>query len=172
MGESLLDDIGPASISSSIDDIKYGPDLTPQQLKQLKDIVKRHRSIWEKTDGVVDEAPENWMKIRLKEGADLKSKGVYRLGSKDKAVVDELFDKLRAEGKMSPSRSGNPIGWGVFVVRTGRPGDKGRVVVDTRGLNAAAVDDAYPLPRQEDIMSKIRWKLFISQVILPTIGRT
>jgi hypothetical protein len=102
------------------------------------------------------------MKIRLKEGADLKSKGVYRLGSKDKAVVDELFDKLRAEGKMSPSRSGNPIGWGVFVVRTGRPGDKGRVVVDTRGLNAAAVDDAYPLPRQEDIMSKIRWKLFIA----------
>jgi len=52
----------------------------------------------------------------------------------------------------------NPVGWGVFVVRTGRPSDKGRVVVDTRGLNAATEDDAYPLPRQDDVMGKIRWR--------------
>jgi len=142
MGESILDDIGPGEISSSIDDIKFGPDLTPDQLLELKELVKRFRAIWEKTDGVVDEPPENWLKIRLKPGADLKSKGVYRLGSKDRAVVDELFDKLTAEGKMSRSKGANPVGWGVFVVRTGKPGDKGRVVVDTRGLNAAAEDDA------------------------------
>jgi hypothetical protein len=102
------------------------------------------------------------LKIKLKPGANLKSKGVYRLGAKDRAVVDELFDKLTSEGKMSKSKGGNPVGWGVFVVRTGKPGDKGRVVVDTRGLNTAAEGDAYPLPRQEDVMAKIKWRLVIA----------
>jgi len=48
MAESLFDDIGPPEITSSIDDIKYGPRLTPEQLQQLKDLVARHRTIWEK----------------------------------------------------------------------------------------------------------------------------
>jgi hypothetical protein len=87
---------------------------------------------------------------------------VYRLGKKDRELVDELFDKLTREGKMCRTKSSNPVGWGVFVVRSGRPGDKGRVVVDTRGLNAVTEDDAYPLPRQEDVLSKIRWNLFIA----------
>jgi hypothetical protein len=125
MGESILDDIGPPPIGSSIDDIQYGSDLSDEQLRRLKELVRRHRKIWEKTDGVVDEPPEDWLKIRVKEGADLKSRGVYRLGAKDREVVDELFDKLIAEGKMSKCEGINPVGWGVFVVRTGRPGDKG-----------------------------------------------
>jgi hypothetical protein len=162
MGESILDDIGSHDIGSSIDDIHYGPNLTANQLAKLKDIVRRHRAVWEKSDGVVDEPPEDWLRIKLKKDANLKSKGVYRLGAKDKIVVDELFDKLIAEGKMSKCTEPNPVGWGVFVVRTGKPGDKGHVVVDTRGLNAASEDDAYPLPRQEDVMSKIRWKMFVA----------
>jgi hypothetical protein len=162
MSESILDDLGPPDISSSIDDIKYGPDLSPEQLQELKELVARHRRIWEKTDGVVEEPPEHWLKIRLKPGPDLKSRGVYRLGRKDRELVDELFDKLTIDGKMSRSTSANPVGWGVFVVRSSKPGDKGRVVVDTRGLNAVTEDDAYPLPRQEDVMAKIRWNLFIA----------
>jgi transposase InsO family protein len=162
VSDSILDDLGFSEISSSIDDIKYGPDLTTEQLQQLKDLVARHRAVWEKTDGVVNEPPEDWLQIRLKPGADLKSRGVYRLGRKDRELVDELFDKLTREGKMTRTRSANPVGWGVFVVRSGKPGDKGRVVVDTRGLNAATEDDAYPLPRQEDVMARIRWNLLIS----------
>jgi len=147
LGESILDDIGPPKVGSSIRDIKYNPDLTPEQLARLKDLVARHRAVWEKSDGVVDEPLEDWMRIKLKKDANLKSRGVYRLGAKDKVVVNELFDKLIAEGKMSKCTEPNPVGWGVFVVRTGKPGDKGQVVVDTRGLNTAAEDDAYLLPR-------------------------
>jgi len=134
MEDSILDDIGPPEITCSIEDIKYGPDLTPEQLQQLKDLVARHRKIWEKTDAVVEESPDDWMKIRLKPGADLKSRGVYRLGRKDREIVNELFDKLTREGKMRRTKSANPVGWGVFVVRSNRPGDKGRVVVDTMTL--------------------------------------
>ena len=45
MTDSILNDIGPPEITSSIDDVKYGPDLTPEQLQQLKDLVARHRKI-------------------------------------------------------------------------------------------------------------------------------
>jgi hypothetical protein len=76
--------------------------------------------------------------------------------------VDELFNKLTMEGKMARSRNANPVRWGVFVVRSSKPGDKGRVAVDTKGLNAATKDNAYPLPHQEDVMAKIRWNLFIA----------
>jgi len=98
--DSILNDIGPPEITSSINDIKYGPDLLPKQLQQLKDLVTRHRKIWEKMDRVVDEFPDDWMKIRLKSGADLKSRGLYRLGRKHRELVDELFDKLTREGKL------------------------------------------------------------------------
>ena len=87
------------------------------------------------------------MKIRLKSGADLKSRGVYRLGPRDRELVDELFDKLTREGTMRRTKSANPVGWEVFVVRSNRTGDIGRVVVDTRSLNTATEDDAYSLPR-------------------------
>jgi hypothetical protein len=43
MSESILDDIGPPDITSSIDDIKFEPDLDPDQLQKLKDLVVRHR---------------------------------------------------------------------------------------------------------------------------------
>jgi hypothetical protein len=87
MGESILDDIGTPDIGSSINDIHYGPNLTPSQLARLKEVVIRHRTVWEKSDGVVDEPPEDWLKIKLKKNANLKSRGVYRLGTKDKLVV-------------------------------------------------------------------------------------
>ena len=76
--------------------------------------------------------------------------------------MDETFDKLRTSGKLQDG-SGGPIGWGVFVVRNrGKPNDKGRVVVDTRGLNSITEDDAYPLPRQEDLLSNVKGKPYIT----------
>jgi hypothetical protein len=158
MADSILDNVGTPDITSSIDNIKIAPDLTEHQKKMVWDLVKKHRSIWERTDGVVDELEEDWMKIRIKPGASIKSRGVYRLGSRDRQTVDEVFDKLRREGKMVRSR-GSPTGWGVFVVRSkNNINDKGRVVVDTRGLNAVAEDDAYLLPRQEDMRGKVKGK--------------
>ena len=76
--------------------------------------------------------------------------------------MDEIFNKLRQTGKMSRSR-GSPYGWGVFVIRRPSiPGDKGRVVINTCGLNIVAEDNAYPLPRQEDLLKAVKGNRFIA----------
>jgi hypothetical protein len=45
MGDSILDDIGTPDIGSSIRDIKYGPDLTSEQLSKLKGVVEHHHAV-------------------------------------------------------------------------------------------------------------------------------
>jgi len=165
VGSSILDDsLGDQRpISSFIDDIRISPTLPEGQKQRLKAVVTQFRSVFERTDGTVDEPEDNWLKIKIKEGAEVpKPKGVYRLGKKDREVVDRLFDRLRREGKMSRS-AGSPYGWGVFVVwNRNDPNDKGRVVVDTRGLNAITEDDNYPLPYQEDLLHFVKGKGFIA----------
>ena len=75
---------------------------------------------------------------------------VYKLGNRDKALVDETFDKLHAEGKMDWAKSFTPTGYSVFVVyrttiaKDGSISRKGRVFVDLRSHNKIAVKDTYP----------------------------
>src|SRR5271170_4436632 len=100
------------------------------------------------------------MQIRLKDGVAIsKSKRVYRLSDKDKALVNETFNKLIAAGKLLKSKNFTSYKWRVFIVRSRtKPKDKGRVVVDTRGLNQITEDDAYSLPRQESLLSFVKEK--------------
>jgi hypothetical protein len=65
---------------------------------------------------------------------------------------------MHKEGKLGWTKRG-AIGWPVFVVWNN---GKGRVVVDIRGLNANTMMDAYPMPRQEDIMQGISGKYWLS----------
>jgi hypothetical protein len=99
------------------------------------------------------------MQLPLKEGAVIESKGRYRVSKRDEAVIDEVFGKARADGRMSEAQGTIPTGWPVFVVwQKG----KGRPVVDLRGLNALVVPDAYPLPRQDEILEFLRGMHWIS----------
>jgi len=103
------------------------------------------------------------MQIPLKPGAVLDSKGRYRVSKRDEAAIDELFDKARADGRLSAAEGVVPVGWPVFVVwKNG----KARPVVDLRGLNEQTVMDAYPLPRPDDITGRIKGKRKISLVDL------
>src|SRR5579859_561930 len=103
------------------------------------------------------------MQIPLKPGTILDSKGRYRVSKRDEAAIDETFDRARADGRLSAVEGVVPVGWPVFVVwKNG----KARPVVDLRGLNEQTVMDAYPLPRLEDVMSRIMGKYFIALVDL------
>ena len=74
-----------------------------------------------------------------------------------------MFDKARADGRLSAAEGVVPVGWPVFVVwKNGKP----RPVVDLRGLNEQTVMDAYPLPRPDDVTARIKGKRKISLVDL------
>ena len=96
---------------------------------------------------------------------------VYPLSSDARALVDEKFDKMHTQGKMSWTIEPSPFTFPVFVVwktvyegSEKTPRRKGRVVVDIRGLNKITVADNYPLPLQSDIVSSVQGCTHISVV--------
>lgn len=90
---------------------------------------------------------------------------VYPLGVKDREFLDETFDKMHREGKLEWMRKPTPFACPCFVVwKTVDGKRKGRVVIDLRALNKNVLADAYPLPRQEEIVRRIRGKRFMSVV--------
>jgi hypothetical protein len=94
------------------------------------------------------------MRITLRPGAELPNKGPYNNSAKDRGLIDTSFDRYHAEGKMGSSRQGEALAASpAFVVWQK---DKGCVVMDVRGLNAASNEDPYPMPRQEDILQSMK----------------
>ena len=81
------------------------------------------------------------MRIPLKsdwESRVPKTARVYPLSNESKAVVDQTFDKLHKQGRLSWTAESTPFSFPVFVVWKTMPDGKrkGRAVVDIRGLNA------------------------------------
>jgi Reverse transcriptase (RNA-dependent DNA polymerase)/RNase H-like domain found in reverse transcriptase len=151
---------------------KFGPeavhvnttdDITQEQIDALRAVVAEFPELWEDRIGRVIQPEEDWMQIPLKPGAVLDSKGPYRVSKRDEAAIDEVFDKARADGRLSATEGVCPVGWPVFVVwKNG----KARPVVDLRGLNEQTVMDAYPLPRPEDVTGRIQDKYYVAIVDL------
>lgn len=151
----------------------YGTD---HQALAYQDIVNSFPNLW-KDRGVVNLPPDQWMPVPLVNdwniaGAKLAHK-VYPLSPEDKKLVDEKFDAMHEQGRMSWVDEPTPFGFPVFVVwrtvPTGSGTDrrmvrKGRVVVDIRGLNKVTTTDAYPLPLQQDIIGALADCPFISTV--------
>ncbi len=108
------------------------------------------------------------MRIPLKTDWESRIPGkakIYPLGTKDRALVDETFDKLHEAGKLSWTEGSTPFSYPVFCVWRTIDGErKGRVVVDIRGLNAITQPDVYPLPLQTEIISAVRGCPFITVV--------
>lgn len=131
-------------------------------------IVEEFPALW--TDAGFAELPEeNWMRIPLKSDWEDRVTGkakVYPLGARDRELVDQTFDELHEQGRMSWTNASTPFSYPAFCVwRKNATGEnKGRVVVDIRGLNAITVPDAYPLPLQSDIIAAVRDCPFISVV--------
>jgi hypothetical protein len=139
--------------------INTDDDITPTQIAALKSVLSSYPSLWEDRIGRIVEPEEDWLQIPLKPGAVIESKGRYRVSKRDEAVIDQVFNQMRKEGRLFDAPPNVSVGWPVFVVwHKG----KGRPVVDLRGLNAKVLVDAYPLPRQDEVLGSLRGKRFIS----------
>ena len=105
------------------------------------------------------------MPINLKPDAELKSARVYPVGLKDRAVIDKIFDKMHADGKMTWTDQPTSFSFPVFVVwRDTANGPKGRAVIDIRGLNKVTELDTYSMPLQSDLISAVSGYGYISTI--------
>ena len=142
-------------------------------VQRIREVVREFPDIWKESDHTVKIPESHWLTIPLKEGWDdtKVSQRAYPLGAKDRAVVDEEFDRLHRQKKMDWTERPTPFGAPVFVVwktvHVGPekiPNRKARVVVDIRALNKISATDSYPLPLQGDIISAVRGCKYISTV--------
>lgn len=80
-------------------------------------------------------------------------------------MVDKTFDELHELGRLTWSTDATSFSYPVFCVwKTQNGKQKGRVVVDIRGLNAITQPDVYPIPIQTDIISAVRNCAYISVI--------
>jgi hypothetical protein len=125
--------------------------------------------VW-RDKGFADVPEDQWMSIPMKEEWEKivdQSGKVYSASARDRKLIDEVHDKLHAQGRMSYVTSHAPTGFPVFVVwrwvdGPDGPIQKGRVVTDIRSGNKASVKDVYPMPRQEEIIAQLNGCKFIT----------
>ena len=143
-------------------------DSGAEAVQAFTKIVEEYSTIW--TDqGFAKLTEEHWMRIPLKSDWEEKIPGkirVYPLGSRDKDLVDKTFDDLHRLGRMDWTDKSTPFSYPCFVVWLTLPdgSQKGRVVVDVRGLNAISLPDVYALPLQSDVIMDVRSCRYITVV--------
>ncbi|CEL56021.1 hypothetical protein RSOLAG1IB_02035 [Rhizoctonia solani AG-1 IB] len=90
--------------------------------------------------------------IELTPEASLFHGPIYGMTDAESRALKEHLDTKVATGKIRPSKS--PAGAPVMFVK--KPNGSLRLVVDYQKLNEVTVKDVYPLPRQDDLMAKLR----------------
>ena len=131
-------------------------------------LISRHRGLFSDVPGLVREPESDWLRISVDPQleAKMRVKSPYQCSPRDKGVIDDVFDENQRLGRMEPvPRQGSPYSLQVFVVhRTDHKGKalKSRPVVDMRPLNSMVPPDAYPIPRQDDIIRSLSGAAYIS----------
>ena len=138
--------------------------------QKLSTTIEQFPTLWQDSGNVVGIPDSEFMEIPLLDNwKELYKPGqakVYPVGQKDKAVIDDAFDRLHRQDRMEWTTTATPFSFPCFVVWKDTPnsGPKGRVVVDIRALNKITMPDAYPVPSQAEILAEVRNSKFISTV--------
>jgi len=131
-----------------------------EQIKALEAVLAKHEALFVDHLGLAIEPEEDWLRIPLYLGGEheIKTQQPYRFDREDHKLVDQVFDEQRQQGRLVDAK-GMPARWQVFVINKGA---KWCPVVDLWPLNALVMEDACPLPRQNDIIMCIDGKYWIS----------
>jgi hypothetical protein len=114
-------------------DINDSDEILPSQHATVRALASRYSDLFEDNGTVAKENEDEYMKIVLKPGVELPSKGPYNNSAKDRKVIDETFDGYHLQDKMGWAKQAVKAAFPAFVVWQK---DKGRVVMDIRGLNS------------------------------------
>ena len=165
----------PLAKSPAADETKLSNGVTiygsARATEGFRRVVESHPQLWEDHGSFAKLDEQYWMRIPLRadwEDHAPRKVRVYPLGTKDKEVVDEVFNKLHAQGRLSWTDSvgtgSTPFSYPVFVVWKTLPDGKrqGRPVIDIRGLNKIAQNDVHPVPLQADMITFVRGCAYIS----------
>lgn len=121
---------------------------------KVRQVLQQHRRLFSKEMGMFRDGIK--MPIPFRPDADISrlKQSPYNLSRRDQDAIDTIIDPLVEQGRVKkvplgqPSAAASPA----FVVWKN---NKPRVVVDLRKVNTAVYPDAYPLPKQDTILSSL-----------------
>ena len=135
----------------------------------IKQVVEIYFALWSNdNDSIVKISENDWMSITLLSDAKISSVKIYSIESKDKQLIDDMFDKLHEQSRMKYSKHSTSHDYSVFVtwrtiLRSGQESvRKNRVVVNIRELNKITQTDSYSMSLQTNITSAVTKCDFIS----------
>jgi len=138
------------------EDIKFGGNLSPSQVKELTALILEHSKAFTKGNRLGN--VHTGVKVTIDTGGRLLPPQPQRpMGPGKRTVVDEIINQLLGWDVIEPSVSptASPI---VLVWQN----NKWRFCVDFRALNAVTVGDAYPMIRSDYIFVTLAGKRFFS----------
>ena len=134
----------------------------------IKKIVEFYFSIWSDAENIVNISKENWMSVNLLSETKISQIKIYSVESKNKQLIDEVFDKLHAQKRMKYSKYSISHKYSIFVIwRTILKLEqelvrKKRVVINIKELNKIIETNNYSMSLQSDITSTIAECEYIS----------
>ena len=133
----------------------------PEVPRWVKGLVMKNESLFAPLEGI---PPDGRIKhaIELVEGAKPVMKRPYRLSEVQKQHANEQIRKALAEGWIQPSQSA----WGTAILMVPKKDGSWRMCVDYRELNSLTIQDAYPMPRIDDLLHKLGGAQYFSKLDL------
>ena len=127
----------------------------------LTRIVEFYFEIWKDSDTLVKISSNQWMTISIKSNAKIAVVKIYSVNLKDRALIDDLFDRMHRQRRMNWSTTSTKhdyfvfVTWRIILKPDQNSIRKERVVVDIRSLNKIAETNFYSMSLQIDIISTV-----------------
>ena len=126
--------------------------LNEEQRQKIVNVIKENSSLFRPGLGQFNDGVE--MPIPFKDDVDIKDlkQPPYNMSPRDRKAFDKIVDPLKNIGVVENVPLGKPSPASSPAFLVWRDG-KERVVVDMRRVNTKMNCDAYPLPKQDDILT-------------------
>lgn len=150
-----LPDPDPIPSDQLFSEMHFGDQLTEEQKRKLEKIILKNSSAFG-LDGRLGNYPAQ-VEINLRPGTKEISLAPYSASPEKRAVIDKQIDDWLQLEVIEKSKSawGFPV---IIVYRNNKP----RLCIDYRKLNAVAIPDEYPLPKQTDILHTLEGSQYLT----------
>ena len=130
--------------------------VTDEQLEAIKDVLERNEEVFSRHKADIECCNFVEHEIELEESAVPHREGARRMTLHKSDACRKEIETLLEYDMIEPSKSP----WACGVVMAKKKGDQLRFCCDFRYLNSVTVKDAYPIPRIDEILSKLMMQSF------------
>ena len=147
-----------------------------ETIERLMKVVRRHLKIWENTRNIIDLFSKKHIKVLIvtswQTTVDAKlAHKMYSLSQEFKNLIDQKFDKMHAQDRLSWFENLTSFEFSIFVIRKTMYVSskktlerKEKTVINIRELNAIFVANSYSLSLQSDIITILQECIHITLV--------